>query len=296
MLHSPVPAVHSLFCKNNYTFSCPCWIFLFFCDFTCRLKIFLIVKLLHSSPEKGSLPSTNMICLGIEVDSDNLSLSVPQSRVQELLDELTFWSHRSQFTLKQLQSLLGKLLFVTVCVKLGRIFMSLLILNNLCTFPRACSRRPVSEDMRADIAWWSQFLPLFNGVLLIKPNSWDFSDLQFATNASLSGGGANHISSLELYTIVVPVLGSRASSSPVYSVLWQWVHCHRHQLGLFQGQLHATLSTTTVVFRLFVRLWTPSSSYSRRTQCFGRCFESMTLWPLASRNFSDHCSQFRQRI
>ena len=72
--------------------------------------------------------------------------------------------------------------------------------------------------------WWSSFLPLFNGVSLIKASSCDFSDLHFATDASLTGGGAicldecfhfqfppdiltgaSHISSLELYTIVVAV-------------------------------------------------------------------------------------------
>lgn len=78
--------------------------------------------------------------------------------------------------------------------------------------------------MRADLSWWSSFLPLFNGVSLIKAGSCDFSDFHFATDASLTGGGticldecfhfqfssdilrsASHISSLELYTIVVAV-------------------------------------------------------------------------------------------
>ena len=78
--------------------------------------------------------------------------------------------------------------------------------------------------MRADISWWSSFLPLFSGVSLIKASSCDFSDLHFATDASLTGGesvcleqcfrfqfspdiltSASHISSLELYTIVVAV-------------------------------------------------------------------------------------------
>ena len=152
-----------------------------------------------------------------------MSLSVPLFRVQELLQELSLWSQRSRHTKKQLQSLLGKLSFVTACVKPGRIFMARL-LNNLRSFSKSRSSCPISDDMRADISWWSSFLPLFNGVSLIKASSCDFSDLHFATDASLTGGGAicldecfhfqfspdiltsaSHISSLELYTIVVAV-------------------------------------------------------------------------------------------
>ena len=178
---------------------------------------------LQTSPDKDSPPSTKMVCLGIDVDSEEMSLSVPPFRVQELLQELSLWSQRSRYTKKQLQSLLGKLSFVTACVKPGRIFMARL-LSNLRSFSKSRSSCPISDDMRADISWWSSFLPLFNGVSLIKASSCDFSDLHFATDASLTGGGAicldecfhfqfspdiltgaSHISSLELYTIVVAV-------------------------------------------------------------------------------------------
>ena len=98
------------------------------------------------------------------------------------------------------------------------------LLNNLRSFQKSCLSRPISDDMRANIFWWSNFLPLFKCVSLIKPRFWEFSDLHFATDTSLTGGGAicldkcfhfqfshdivtsaSHISSLELYTIVVTV-------------------------------------------------------------------------------------------
>ena len=108
-----------------------------------------------------------MICIGIEVDSDNLTLSVPLSRVQELLDELKHWSSPTTYTKEQLQSLPGKLSFVTACMKPGRVFMSRL-LHNLRSFPSHRVRHPVSHHMKADIAWWLSFLPVFNGFSLIK--------------------------------------------------------------------------------------------------------------------------------
>ena len=98
------------------------------------------------------------------------------------------------------------------------------LLNNLRSFSKSCSSCPISDDMHADISLWSTFLPLFNRVSLIKASSCEFSDLHFATDASLTGvaaiclderfhfqfspdilTSASHILSLELYTIVVAV-------------------------------------------------------------------------------------------
>ena len=178
---------------------------------------------LQTSPDNDCPPSTNMVCLGVEVDSEHFMLSVMETPVKDLLSELSSWSSREFYTLRQLQSLLGKLSFVTACVKPGRIFMSHL-LNSLRVFPSTRVRLPVSADMKADIAWWLAFLPLFNGTSLIKPQQWEFDDLQFTTDASLHAGGATclnecftcefpednvcsaeHITTLELYTIVVAV-------------------------------------------------------------------------------------------
>ena len=77
---------------------------------------------LQTSPDKDCPPSTNMVCLGVEVDSDHFTRSVMETRVKDLLSELSPWSSHQSYTLKQLQSLLGKLSFVTACVKPGRIF------------------------------------------------------------------------------------------------------------------------------------------------------------------------------
>ena len=177
---------------------------------------------LDSSPEKDSPPSTSMICLGILVDTAAFTLEVPPSRLDDLQAELTIWQSSTGFTKKQLQSLLGKLSFVTACVKPGRIFMARL-LNTLreCTQP-ARHRYTISAPMLLDIQWWLDFLPRFHRVSLIKPSSWDFESLNFSTDACLHGGGATcqtecisfvfpscispdtlHINALELFTIIV---------------------------------------------------------------------------------------------
>ena len=73
--------------------------------------------------DKNSPPLTSMNCLGILVDTVAFTLEVPATHLTDLQADLTTWQVASFFTKKQLQSLLGKLSFITVCVKPGRIFM-----------------------------------------------------------------------------------------------------------------------------------------------------------------------------
>jgi len=78
--------------------------------------------------------------------------------------------------------------------------------------------------MKLDIDWRLTFLPLYNGVSFIKPDSWSFEDLHFSTDSCLHGGGATcldqcffvtlpmniiqeaeHITALELFVLVLAV-------------------------------------------------------------------------------------------
>jgi len=176
---------------------------------------------LQSSPEKDCSPSTNMVCLGIKVDTVNFSLHVPQDRINDLLQELFTWKDKKSYRLKELQSLIGKLSFATACVPAGRIFMSRL-LNNLRAFPSRQRTTAVTQSLISDIAWWLTFLPQFNGTTIIKSSTWNYDDFHFTTDSCLQGGGATclnqclsfdlppdiindagHISALELFVVVV---------------------------------------------------------------------------------------------
>ena len=91
------------------------------------------------------------------------------------------------FTKKQLQSLLGKLSFVTACVKPGRLFMARL-LNSLRECKHAASYQyPISATMLLGIQWWLEFLPRYGRISLIKPFLWDFESLNFSIDAAFKG-------------------------------------------------------------------------------------------------------------
>ena len=127
------------------------------------------------------------------------------------------------FTVKELQSLLGKLSFVTACVHASRIFLSRL-LNTLRSFSSNAKSQLVMLEMPHDLAWWQTFHPLYNGVCIIKPADWSFADFRFTTDARPTRGGAmcldkcltfpfldfvihaaSHICALELFPVIIVV-------------------------------------------------------------------------------------------
>ena len=177
---------------------------------------------LMASPEKDVSPCHRMLCLGISIDTFNMCLSVPSFPVTELQQELERWLAKSTFTRRDIQQLLGKLSFVSACVRPGRAFMCRL-LNALCSCGsrRKVNAMPVTDEMRSDIEWWLFFLSYYNGISVIPPDVLISNPELFATDACLSGCGAVcfgeyfhrkfpafilaqdlHINELELLTII----------------------------------------------------------------------------------------------
>lgn len=113
---------------------------------------------LQSSLKKDCSPSTQMVCLGILVDTV-IVFEVPQ-RLLKLHEEFLQWSTFANFSKRQLQVLLCKLSFVTSYVRLGRVFLSRLLNCLRCLSPNQ-SRFSISSKMLADINWWLAFLTLF---------------------------------------------------------------------------------------------------------------------------------------
>ena len=151
--------------------------------------LFLLRELgLEISPEKCFEPSSRMVCLGLIFDTELMIISVPEDKIVKLKEELCTWLSRLTFSRRQLQSLLGKLSYVTACIQPGRIFMNRL-LNVLRFFTSRKQRLPVTMEMRNDILWWLQFLDLYNGVSVIPELYWREDTLSFSNDACLTGCG-----------------------------------------------------------------------------------------------------------
>ena len=180
---------------------------------------------LMASPEKDVPPCHHMLCLGIWINTLDMTLSVPSFRVSELHQELHKWLNKSSFTRHELQQLLGKLSFVSACVRPGRAFMSRLLNALRAGFSRPKNTSfPLTEELRSDLDWWLFFLSHYNGISVIPSDVLISTPELFATDACLSGCGVicfgknfrrefpdfilsqdPHINELELLTVVIAI-------------------------------------------------------------------------------------------
>ena len=121
--------------------------------------------------------------MGINVNLDTKQLTIPQDKLLEILDLCCLYSSRKMITKKQLQNLLGKLLYLHRCIPPARIFVNRL----LNTLRQATRTVKINADMRKDIAWFVKFVSQFNGKVMFHQGR---PEVQVYVDASLSGMGA----------------------------------------------------------------------------------------------------------
>ena len=79
---------------------------------------------LDISTKKLHPPDTVVTCLGIQCDTVRRTMSIPNEKLQDIITICHSWSNKQVCTKTELQSLLGSLLYITKCVKLGRHFLN----------------------------------------------------------------------------------------------------------------------------------------------------------------------------
>ena len=76
---------------------------------------------LKNNPERLVEPSTSVVCLGILI---NRIMSIPPDKLQEIIQSCHEWHTKLFFSKRQLQSLLGSLLYIYKCVRPARVFLN----------------------------------------------------------------------------------------------------------------------------------------------------------------------------
>ena len=129
------------------------------------LAVLLVDLGLEESKSKEHKPSTSMPYLGVQFDTVKMTMSVPPEKLAEVREEINVWKKKTTATKKSLQQLLGKLFWVSRCVKYSRPFMARLLNQLKVMHPQSDTKKTLlSADCRLDILWWERFLRRFNGV------------------------------------------------------------------------------------------------------------------------------------
>ncbi len=102
-------------------------------------------------------PTRRITFLGIELDSIEMSLRLPQEKLMKLKCELKDTLMRKRATKRQLQSLAGRLSWAAGVVRGGRVFLRR-IFNKISSLKHASHKTLLNTDIRQDILWWAEFL------------------------------------------------------------------------------------------------------------------------------------------
>lgn len=152
-----------------------------------NLKALLIELGVKEATEKAQPPTTKMFWIGVEFDSMAMVMRVPYFRIEETLDLASTWINRKNATRRHLQQLLGKLFYISQCVRPARLFVSRM-LDTL----RAAPHQGVinlSLEFKQDLLWFLRFLPDYNGIHLIDvPTANETVEL----DSCLTGCGGVH--------------------------------------------------------------------------------------------------------
>lgn len=129
-------------------------------------QLFLIDHLrrlgFYISWEKVQSPSRVCKYLGIEIDTINMELRLPEERLIKLRKELLFWRGKKKATHKQLQTLVGHLSHCSRIVQGGKLYMFFLI--EFLIQSKGKRRVKLSADFHNDLSWWWVFVENFNRV------------------------------------------------------------------------------------------------------------------------------------
>ena len=144
------------------------------------------------APHKTEGPSTSIVFLGIGLDSQKMLAFLPPDKLERYSNEVKLCLSRNKMTLKELQSLCGKLQFSTSVIRSGKAFLRRMYdiqigINKPHHFIR------ITSEVKQDLEIWYHFLENYNGQSIIrKPPFGDSNTLHMWSDASKLGFGATY--------------------------------------------------------------------------------------------------------
>lgn len=141
---------------------------------------------------KACPPNEQAVVLGILFDTVTMTLSLTQEKMKDIVSEWGKWQNKTRCTLKQMQSLVGKLSFAAGVVRSGRIYMARLINALRKDAGGQTGGIILSRDIQNDIQWWMEFIERQNGIpmeSLMVNKKWEPPGSVWSSDSSSTGLG-----------------------------------------------------------------------------------------------------------
>ena len=136
-------------------------------------------------------PTQTITFLGIAIDSNNLSISIPDTKLSEIKECANTLLQKQKLTKRELQSLIGKIAWGAKCIKAIRpTLRSLIDLQK--RLKHSSHRTRLSQNAKLDIQFFLQWCVRFNGVVFFCKTDKPQPDTTLYCDASLKAGAAYH--------------------------------------------------------------------------------------------------------
>jgi len=149
------------------------------------------------NPKKTEGPTTRLDFVGITIDSEEQSISLPESKVQDIWEVMQEVEGKKKIPYRLFMKLLGKLSFAAKCIRAARSFIRRMwdTVRHKGVKWRRGKKVKLNKGFWEDFRWWKEQLTYFvnnqNGVSFWKVDKTDLHfDTEIATDASGYGLGA----------------------------------------------------------------------------------------------------------
>ena len=236
---------------------------------------------LDISTKKLVPPATSVVCLGILIDSVNKTLSIPPDKLSQINAMCKDWNDKTYCSKKDLQSLLGSLLYTTKCVKSARYFLNrmLQVLRNNHTN----SKILLTAEFKKDLHWFNSFLVHYNGVTFYNNKYCHFEVHLDASLTGLGGAFKNMVYALPLpvkhgnYTIVHLEILNVVVALKIWASHWAnhriKIYCDNMavvevlQAGKARDQNTGYMCSQCMAYLCHLQYRSDCSSYPWKTEC-----------------------------
>ena len=125
--------------------------------------------------EKSVGPTTKMVFLGLVIDSDEMTIKIPQQKIDLLLSTLLVLVKQKRVSGRELESLIGMLNFFGKAIRSSRAFLRRFY-DRLMGIKKTFYKVRISASLREDMYMWISFLVNHNGITYIPDQKWLDSD------------------------------------------------------------------------------------------------------------------------
>ena len=139
------------------------------------------------APDKCEGPATRLTYLGIEIDTVQMQLRLPEEKLRRVQATVREWLGRKAGRRRELESLVGLLQHAAKVVRPGRRFVRRIIVIMTTVKDRDRFVR-LNAEIRSDLCWWSEFMTNWNEIGIIRSPDQEVVDVESDASGSWGCG------------------------------------------------------------------------------------------------------------